>query len=149
MSAGELCNRDVVVMEKGESVRDAARLMRDAHVGDIVVVEERQGDRVPVGIVTDRDLVVGVMAASVDPDRLTVGDIMSLDLLTVREDEELLEAIPRMHTKGVRRIPVVDVAGALQGILSVDDMIELVAEQISGLAALIRLEQRRERERRP
>lgn len=149
MNVGEFCNRNVVFMTRDESVREAARLMREHHVGDIVVIEQRQDARVPTGIVTDRDLVVEILARDVDPDRLTVGDIMTYELLTTGEEDDLLDAIRRMRHEGVRRLPVVDVSGALQGILTVDDMVELLSEQVTGLAGLISREQQRERDRRP
>ncbi|PKO64841.1 MAG: CBS domain-containing protein, partial [Betaproteobacteria bacterium HGW-Betaproteobacteria-17] len=92
MAVGEICNREVVVAEKALSVVDAAQLMRKHHVGDLVVVEETAGRRHPVGIVTDRDIVVEVVAAGVNPDALKVGDIMGPEVATVRESEGLFEA---------------------------------------------------------
>lgn len=149
MSVGELCNRSVVVMRKDESARDAARLMRNHHVGDVVIVEDRQQEQVPVGIVTDRDLVIEIMAEDVDPDQFTVGDLIVYELVAVREEDELLDTLQRMRGAGVRRAPVINGAGGLEGILTVDDIVELLAEQTAGLAALVRREQQREQERRP
>lgn len=149
MSIGELCNRNVVIVGRDESVREAARLMRNHHVGDIVVVEERKENRTPVGIVTDRDLVVEVLAKDIDPESVTVGDVMSFELLTVHEQDSLWDVIPRMRHEGFRRVPVVNEAGGLEGILSIDDVIELLAEQTAGLAGLISREQQRERDSRP
>lgn len=147
-TAGEICNRDVVHAHRDTPVAEAARLMREHHVGDLVVLDGREGEQTPVGIVTDRDLVVEVLAAGVRPEDLTVGDVMSDDLVTAREEDGLLDLIRRMRAKGVRRVPVVDRAGALVGILAVDDLIELLAEQVTDLAKLIAREQTRERERR-
>jgi CBS domain-containing protein len=147
-NAGEVCNREVVYAHRDTPVADAARLMREHHVGDLVVLDGRKGERTPVGIVTDRDLVIEVIAAGVRPEDLTVGDVMSEELVTAREEEGLPDVIKRMRSKGVRRVPVVDSAGALVGILSVDDVIELFAEQVTDLAKLIAREQSREREQR-
>lgn len=144
MAVGELCNRDVVVAEKSLSVVDAARLMRQHHVGDLVVVEERAGARHPVGIVTDRDIVVEVVAAAVDPDSLVVGDIMGPDVASVRETEGVFEALRYMRTKGVRRLPIVDREGALIGILTLDDLLGLLAEEMTELAKLVTHERQRE-----
>lgn len=144
MAVGEICNREVVVTEKGLSVVDAAQLMRKHHVGDLVVVEEKDGSRRPVGVVTDRDIVVEVVAAGVNPEALTVGDIMSPEVATVREGEGLFEALRYMRDKGVRRMPVVDREGALAGILTLDDLLELLAEEMAELAKLVSHERKRE-----
>lgn len=144
MAVGEICNREVVIAEKTLSVVDAAQLMRTHHVGDLVVVEEREGRRLPVGIVTDRDVVVEVVAAGVNPDALKVGDIMGPEVATVRESEGLFEALRFMRDKGVRRMPVVDSTGALAGILTLDDLLSLLAEEMTELAKLVSHERQRE-----
>lgn len=148
MSVGEVCNRDVVVIKKGESALDAALLMRRFHVGDLVVVEEEGGQRIPVGILTDRDIVIEAVAEDVNSRELTVGDIMSSDLVTVNEDEDIVDTVKMMRTNGIRRVPVVDRAGVLVGIVTVDDLIELLAEVLDDLTKLIRREQTREKETR-
>jgi predicted transcriptional regulator len=137
MAVGEICNREVVVTQRDTSVVEAARLMRVQHVGDLVVVDERGGARVPVGIVTDRDIVVEVVSAGVNPDALKVSDIMGAEVATVREGEGLFEALRYMRDKGVRRMPVVDAAGGLIGILTLDDVLELLAEEMTELAKLV------------
>jgi len=137
MSAGEYCNRDVVVIERTESVREAINLMRNNHVGDVVVVEMRENASIPVGILTDRDIVVEILAEDVDLDAVNVGDVMSYQLVTVAEETKLLDAIKLMRMKGVRRLPVVNESGELQGILSVDDLLELVVEQLSDIIGVV------------
>lgn len=144
MAVGEICNREVVVTGKTLSVVDAAQLMRTHHVGDLVVIEEKDGCRRPVGIVTDRDIVVEVVAAGVNPEALTVGDIMAAEVATVREGDGLFEALRLMRDKGVRRMPVVDREGALAGILTMDDLLELLAEEMAELAKLVSHERKRE-----
>jgi CBS domain-containing protein len=144
MAVGELCNREVVIAEKTLSVVGAAQLMRKHHVGDLVVVEERGGLKQPVGIVTDRDIVVEVVAAGVNPDALKVGDIMGPEVATVRESEGLFEALRYMRDKGVRRMPVVDSTGGLVGILTLDDLLSLLAEEMTELAKLVSHERQRE-----
>lgn len=144
MFVGEYCVRDVVVAERHMSVPELARLMRRYHVGDIVVVEDHAGERMPQGIVTDRDLVVEVLAEEVDLNAVTAADIMSADLLVVGEGDDLWETVERMRDRGVRRAPVVNARGGLEGILTVDDLIDLLAEQMSDLVQLFRREQRRE-----
>lgn len=137
MSAGEYCNRDVVVVEKSESVRSAIKLMREHHVGDVVVVEMLENASRPVGILTDRDIVIEILAKDVDPDSVNVGDVMACQLVTTSEDTKLIDAIKLMRQKGVRRLPVINARQELQGILSVDDILELVVEQLSDVAGII------------
>lgn len=140
MSVGEYCNREVVITEKHTEIQEAARLMRNYHVGDLVVVEPRgDGENVPVGIVTDRDLVVEVLAQALDSSSVTVADIMSQNPITAQEQDNLWDTLNRMRAQGVRRLPVVNGAGGLVGILTADDVLALIAE---GLADLVKLVQR-------
>ncbi len=137
MSAGEYCTRDVVNVEKTESVREAIRLMCDHQAGDAVVVERKNDSPVPIGILTDRDIVMEVLAKDVDMQSVTVGEVMSYELVTVTEDAKHLDALKLMRSKGVRRLFVVNNQGELEGLLSVDDIIELIAEQMNDITALI------------
>jgi CBS domain-containing protein len=148
MGVGEVCNREVVFIGRDATLQEAAVLMREHHVGDLVVVEERGGRRLPVGILTDRDLVIEVIAKGIPPTQLTTGDVMSFELVTAREQDRLFDTLRRMRERGVRRVPVVDSDGALAGILTVDDVIELLADELGELSRLIAREQSRERERR-
>ena len=115
MSVGQYCNRQVVTTEKTTEIREIARLMRHHHVGTIVVVERRDDAEYPVGIVTDRDLVVEVLAQNLSPETVTVSDVMSGKLLVAREEDNFWRTLDRMSAKGVRRLPVVDGKGALTG----------------------------------
>jgi len=145
MTIGKVCNREVVFVHQQASIPEAARLMREYHVGDLVVIKEKTGKRVPVGIITDRDIVLEVIAEGVDMDDVSVGDIMSDKLVTARESDGLPETIKLMRAKGIRRLPVVNDDNELVGILSVDDLIDLFSEQIVDLARLIAREQGREK----
>jgi CBS domain-containing protein len=144
MTLGELCNRNTIFTTRTSSAAEAAQLMREQHVGDLVVVDEKSGRQVPVGIVTDRDLVVEIIARGVDANTVTVGDVMSADLVTARETDGLYDTMQRMRAKGVRRVPVVDAGGALVGIITVDDFLDLLAEELTALARLVSREQARE-----
>jgi CBS domain-containing protein len=148
MAIGEICNRDVVVVEADASVTEAASLMRQFHVGDIVVVRDNDGRNEPIGIVTDRDLVLEVMAEELDPGSLSVSEIMGAELVKVQEDTGVFEAIRFMREKGVRRMPVVDRNGALAGIVSLDDLLEVLSEELAELSRLTRTEQKREADTR-
>lgn len=149
MAIGEICNREVVVVTRETSVTEAAQLMRQHHVGDVVVVMEEGGRRTPVGILTDRDVVVEAVAAGLDPAALSVGEIMAPDLATVQEDTGVFEAIRYMRDRGVRRMPVVGKGGDLIGILALDDLIDLLAEELGALARLIARERNKEARLRP
>lgn len=149
MNAGDLCNRDVVTIEGGAGIIDAARLMREHHVGDLVVVEERPRGAVPVGILTDRDIVVGLIAPDVpELPALRVSDVVADELVVAREDESLADVVKRMRTHGIRRIPVVDDEGVLLGIIAFDDVVDLLASMMDDLAALVGREVSLERELR-
>lgn len=148
MAIGELCSRDVVFVGLNESCALAAQLMREQHVGSLVVVRAEGARRVPAGMLTDRDLVVGVMALGLDAEKTLVEAVMRPGVAVVREGEGVGRAIALMREKSVRRLPVVDDAGALVGILAADDLIELFGEELSGLAAVIGKGPRREREER-
>jgi CBS domain-containing protein len=144
MPVSEICNREVIIVQRDATVHEAAKLMRQHHVGDVVVVEERKGVRVPVGIVTDRDLVVEIMAPDLVQMVITVGDIMADKLVTVKDSTGVYEAIQYMRSEGVRRLPVVDGKGALIGILTLDDLLELLAEELLELSKLVKHEQKKE-----
>jgi CBS domain-containing protein len=143
VDAGELCNREVVVAEPSEPLLDVARRMRDHRVGSIVVVEGPPGARVPVGIVTDRDLVVYAVAAGGTIPERPVYECMTPNVVTAHEREGLDQVLRRMRVHSIRRIPVINDDGVLQGILSIDDLIELLAEEVHDLADLL-LRQRSE-----
>lgn len=144
-TVGELCNREVVVASPGTTVTEAAKLMRHYHVGSIVVVDDTDGGvRMPVGILTDRDVVVEVCATELDAGTITVGDIMSSELVTAAEHEGVLEAMQIMRYKGVRRLPVVGTDGQLTGIVSVDDLLDVLAEELGELTKVLAREQARE-----
>ena len=147
MTAREYCNREVIITEQNTSVTEAAILMSQHHVGDLVVIERQDEKNIPVGIVTDRDIVIEVIAQKVAPDSLTVKDIMSTGLITVDEDETLLDTLELMQKQGVRRMLVVDRQGSLQGLLSADDAIELIAEAMNNLTKLVKREITREEKR--
>ena len=146
MSVGAICNREVVICRPDEPIREAATLMRNRHVGDVIVVENREDGPVPVGILTDRDILIELLAEEVDLDSLTCGDVMSGELVIAKEDDEILDTIELMRDKGVRRIPVVNQQGGLEGVLTVDDLVELIAEQLTDLVRLCRRELKHDRE---
>ena len=148
MGVGEICSREVVFVHKNESVAQAARLMREHHVGSVVVAEERNGRRYPAGMLTDRDIAVGVVALGIDAAKTPVEGAMPAEVVCVRESDGLGRALALMRAQGVRRLPVIDGRGALAGVLSADDILEVLSEELYCLAAMVARGERREREQR-
>lgn len=136
MKTLEACKHDVVVARRDTSLADAAKLMRERHVGCIVVVDTNDASK-PVGILTDRDIVVEVVAAELDPRSVTVGEIMSTPVVTVRAGDDALDTLKAMRIRGVRRVPVVDDAGALAGLASLDDLLEIAGETLNDVVGAI------------
>ena len=134
MRIGEICTRAVVTCMRGASVRDLARLMRERHVGDVVVIEEHEGVVTPVGIVTDRDLVIKVLAIDADYASLRAEDLMSSTVEKVYESELVYDAIWHMRGKDIRRLPVVDAHNHLLGMLTADDVIRFLAQALGDMA---------------
>lgn len=141
MRIADICTRNVVHVAADMSVRDAAVHMRSRHVGTLVVVEQPDGERIPTGIVTDRDIVVSVIAADVDLDALTVGDIMTPEPVTCSEDQELFDAVQIMRSHGVRRLPVLNRMGGLAGLLAADDIFAALGIHMTELARAMTSEQ--------
>ena len=122
MKSGDICRRQVVVAERSTPLNEVAQLMRKEHVGSVVVLDD--GGRKPLGIVTDRDLVVEVMAPGLDARTITAGEVMTPSPAVTHENDDALWALKTMRERGVRRLPVVDEAGAMTGIVSLDDLME-------------------------
>ena len=127
MFTGSVCTRQVHTCEANTSLVKVAELMRNENVGDLVVVEYRSGDPIPIGIITDRDLVINAIALKLDPAKITVKDIPTKKLITAYEGEQLEVAMERMCWSGIRRVPLVDSAGVLIGIVTLDDIVEKLA----------------------
>ena len=145
LTAGEICTRNVVCSDCGMMVDDAARLMRTHHTGTLVVVEERSPrERIVVGMVTDRDIATRVVALDRDVHAFRVSDIMTPDVVTVREQDSLLDVLAVLRGKRVRRVPVTGARGELIGIVAIDDVLSAVAEQMQALAGAVGAAQRHE-----
>lgn len=144
MNIGDFCNRKVVSTNARASLAEAAALMRRRHVGSLVVVGKKRGKRVPIGIVTDRDIVVSVLAAGVEYRNLSVGDVMSNRVVRVRTKDSVLHVLGMMRKRGIRRVPVVSPSGALVGIAAIDDVLGIVAKEIGAVVSAIGGEQARE-----
>ena len=148
MRVGDFCIRNVVQCTRDTSALELSQIMREAHVGDVVVVDQPNGKKIAVGIVTDRDLVIEVMAKERDPALVTAKDLMGKELVTVGEANDVYETAELMRDRGVRRTPVVDDQGGLVGIVTLDDLLRIIGEQLALLARVIARERFQERQSR-
>lgn len=137
MSAGRICSRVVVFANVDETVRDGACRMRDNNVGTLVVLDD---ERRPIGIITDRDIVTRVVTEDIDPAYTTLDEVMTRELRSVHESTSIEEALRVMERTGVRRLVVLTDDGSLAGILSVDDVVELLAQETGSIGRLLRRE---------
>jgi CBS domain-containing protein len=146
LTAGEICSRIVTVAYPSMALNEAARLMRERQVGCLVVVEEVSAkESVVVGVLTDRDIAIGVVAADRDPHGMRVGDVMTKDVVKVREEDSLADVLSAMRRKGVRRVPVTGPKDVLLGIVALDDVLEVLAQQMQAVAAAVSAAARHER----
>jgi CBS domain-containing protein len=148
MNVGELCKRDAVVVRGSDELATAAEKMRDEHIGYLVVVDDGAG-RDPIGVLTDRDIVVTVVARGVDPHTLKVEDLMTRNPVVVKEADTIEAALQAMRAIGVRRVPVVSLRGHLTGVLSLDDVLDGLADELGTIATTIRNERQFECSLRP
>jgi CBS domain-containing protein len=123
----------VAVVEPDTTALTAARLMRKHHIGALVVVDAAEKSR-PVGIITDRDLVLALMAEGLDPSLFTAGDIMSVELVLANPEMDAMDAIQLMRANRLRRLVIADEVGRLVGIVTMEDVLELLARELASLA---------------
>lgn len=149
MTVSEICNREVRTIQRDGSVLEAARLMRQYHVGALIVIDKVNDRAIPVGVITDRDLVVEVLATGLDKEAITVDDVMTQELFAVKENTAIHDAINFMRRKTIRRLPIINDDGELVGIITTDDVMEILSEEVLDLAKLIRYEHKKEIRHRP
>lgn len=151
MNVGTICRREVVTVDPAEDLVEAAHLMRERHVGSLVVVSAAESlpDLKVVGMLTDRDIVTAVLAKDADARQLRVGDVMTRSPLLATESGALEATLKHMREMGVRRVPVVGTRDQLVGVLSLDDILESLADQLMDVARAVRMEQKVERTARP
>jgi len=152
MNVGAICVRNVVTVRELDELTKAAQLMREHHVGYLVVVGPKldvDSGFLPIGVLTDRDIVVGVVAKDTDPKTLRVGDLMTRRPIVVEEGASISEALGQMRHIGIRRIPVTDRKGLLVGVLSLDDILGALSADLVDVAGSVRKEVRVEKALRP
>jgi CBS domain-containing protein len=128
---------------------ECARLMREHHVGSLIVLDETGRRAHPAGVLTDRDIVVGPLAAGLDAGTLKAAEVMATPLASVRDDDDILDVLARMREHGSRRLAVLDARKQLVGVVSLDDLLDALARQIDALVNVVRAEQGKESVRRP
>jgi CBS domain-containing protein len=146
MKVGTLCVRQTVMVKRSDSLEEAAKLMRDYHVGTLIVVDAFEERNRPLGILTDRDIAVRAAAEGMSM-QSPVSELTGNELVTAAEEELLYDVLDRMKSKGIRRIPVVDSEEYLVGILSMDDIIEFLTDEMKEITALFYRETKEERKR--
>lgn len=144
MKVGEYCKRAVISINANADVAETAKLMRDEHVGFLVVHSEGDELRKPIGVLTDRDLVLAVIAREVDPHAVTVRDVMTRQPLIADESDELSDLLQAMRFAGIRRVPVVDARCGLTGIIAIDDALDVITGLMCDIACAVRNEQQQE-----
>ena len=144
MNVARVYTRNVVATRHSSNLQQAAMLMRERHVGALLVIGDEARADSAVGIITDRDLVVQAMAEGVNPQEAKVGDVMTPDVATIGESADIHEAMETMRELGVRRLAVTGEDDTIVGILSFDDIIDALATEVASLADIIRSECDRE-----
>ncbi len=129
----DVCTKPVVTISARATIQEAARLMRQKKVGALVVM----GSDKPTGILTDRDIAMGVVAEGLDATQIPVGDIMRRNPTVIRDDKGVLDAVKTLGEKGIRRLPVVDKHGKLVGIVALDDLMLLLGSEMGHVAAAL------------
>ncbi|MBZ4418622.1 CBS domain-containing protein [Myxococcus sp. RHSTA-1-4] len=135
MSLARFCRKTVAVIQPSQSIAEAAEAMRNRHVGALVVVED---DLRPVGMLTDRDVVTRVVAARKDATAVSVAEVMTPQPVTARVEDSLDRTLFTMRQQGVRRVPIVDAHGRVAGLVSLDDVLVLLAAELDQTAAAVR-----------
>ena len=146
-TVNDYCSHEPVTVSPESRLIDAASLMREQHVGCVVVVDRAaSGAQRPVGILTDRDIVIGVLAQTDHQLHLVrVDDVMTRDPVLAKETDDLSDILMTMRAKGIRRLPVVSADGYLTGVLSFDDMLDYIHDEVTDLAGLVGRERNHER----
>lgn len=144
MSIKSICKTQVATIQKSSSLKDVSELMQQQHVGSVIVTEGLNGKRIPCGIITDRDLALA-MGSSVKPQELRVEQIMRSHPFSVKTNDGIFETCVKMREQGIKRLPVVHEDGSLCGVISADDILSLMGEEINNLAKIIETQTKNEK----
>lgn len=136
MRVRDICRQQMHLIGPGITARAAAEAMRDAHVATLLVADEAAGEAALLGVVTDRDLVLRVMAVGASAEAVAVADAMTRQVVVCRDDQDIADAIRLMRSSGVRRLPVLDAAGRPIGLVTADDLYSALAAQMRDLGQM-------------
>jgi len=145
----KIAHRNVVTIPQGASMEIAAKTMRDQHVGCVIVIEEKGLKKIPVGMITDRDIVVSTSAFGIAPKSVSVSDVMSATLVTARKNDSFNHVLMLMKEHGVKRIPIVDSEGALFGIVTTHELMGVLVDELNVLIQVTERQHQVESDRRP
>ena len=134
MSLKPLMSKEITSLPSTATVLDAAKFMTDMNVGSVIIMK----DDIPSGILTDRDIVAKVLAQGKDPRNMGIGEIMRVPVVTISEDKDIIDATKLMANHAIRRLPVVDTSGKLVGIISLDDVLILMGQEMQNIAAALK-----------
>jgi CBS domain-containing protein len=137
MNVGDMCSKNVVQVSQQDSVLKVARIMREQHVSAVIVVDNIEGEIRPQGMITDRDLVLDVLAININPTFVKAEDILTNELICVTETHDVTEALKYLRYYGVRRAPVVNIEGVLVGLFGIEDSLSILSEEFSLLMKLL------------
>lgn len=143
MSLAFLCHREIVCVAGQASARKAAEVMRKHHVGALAVTDPQDAAHV-IGVLTDRDIVVDALAQGKSVDECTAASLCHPQLVGVPITATVQEAIAHMLQHGVRRLFVANADGSLSGLISIDDLVEAIAQEVGDLSRLLRVNVERE-----
>jgi CBS domain-containing protein len=137
MTIEAISQHKVVVVSRQATLKEVAQEMKQHNVGAIVIVKDREADKTPCGIITDRDIMMHLLESDSHNLQSPAKDVMSTPLLTVRKEQGISEVISAMTEKGVRRAPVVDEQNKVIGMIAIDDLVQLLASELKSLSNLI------------
>lgn len=148
MQLKQVCDPAVITAKRHDSITRIAEMMREYHVGAVVIADPIGNKLTPVGLITDRDIVIEVIAKQLSPDDLTAHDVITERLVVANVQDDIEHVVSLMHEKQVRRLPVVDAQGCLFGIVALDDLLQFVVSELQALSAVPRGQVFQEVERR-
>lgn len=149
MNLKEVCQHEVATIRKEQNILEAAKKMRDEHTGSLVVIQPENKYSIPCGIVTDRDILIQLIAQKLPAEKFMVEDIMSNNPICAREEDDVFETIQQMRRKGIRRMPVIDEHQSLIGMIAMDDLLSVIAKELKNLSGIMSQERRQESQNRP
>jgi CBS domain-containing protein len=145
----KIANRKVATVNGSENLKDAAKIMRDKHVGSLVVVKKEGVREIPIGMLTDRDIVVSTCAFGIPPDGVLVKDVMSSEFVSAKISDSFYHVLHLMKEHGIHRIPIVDSSGGLTGIVSSRELLAVLSDELGIVVQVADRQHEVESERRP